>query len=297
MSTYRIQNEFITAEISARGAALQSLRTAEGTEYLWQRDARWWGDSDLTIFPYVARLTEGKYIFQGKEYEMPIHGIAPYAVFEGAQEGDDAVSLKICWNEETLKQYPFRFALTRKFQVRENTLTVTAIIENQDEKTMFFGYGGHPGFNVPIKSRAAEEHASFNDYAIRFESPCQPLHIIFTDDCFVTDERRPFPLQDGRILPLDHHLFDNDAIILENMTRDVSLCDEAGRARVRVRFPDQPYLGLWHAPRTEAPYICIEPWSSLPSRKDIVEDIGRQEDLLRLDPGEVYTTSYEISVF
>ena len=40
-----------------------------------------------------------------------------------------------------------------------------------------------------------------------------------------------------------------------------------------VTYPNMTYLGIWHMPKTDAPYICIEPWSSLPSRKNVVEDL------------------------
>ena len=47
-----------------------------------------------------------------------------------------------------------------------------------------------------------------------------------------------------------------------------------GTRRVTVSYPDMDYIGFWHATLTEAPYVCIEPWSSLPSRQDIVEDLS-----------------------
>ena len=35
---YTIKNEFLTVEVSDEGAQLQSIRGADGTEYLWQAD-------------------------------------------------------------------------------------------------------------------------------------------------------------------------------------------------------------------------------------------------------------------
>ena len=34
---------------------------------------------------------------------------------------------------------------------------------------------------------------------------------------------------------------------------------------LRLSFPDMKYLGVWHAPKTEAPYVCLEPWTSVPA--------------------------------
>ena len=76
-----IENEFLQVTISDAGAELMSIRSADGTEYLWQGDAAYWSDRAPNIFPYVARLTDGCYTYQGKTYHLPIHGFAPTAKF------------------------------------------------------------------------------------------------------------------------------------------------------------------------------------------------------------------------
>ena len=58
---HTIQNEFLTVTAAEKGAQLQSILGRDGTEYLWQGDAKYWSDRALNIFPYVARLTEGSY--------------------------------------------------------------------------------------------------------------------------------------------------------------------------------------------------------------------------------------------
>ena len=61
-----------------------------------------------------------------------------------------------------------------------------------------------------------------------------------------------------------------------------------------LSYPDMNYLGLWHAPRTDAPYVCIEPWSSLPGRDGVVEDFSCRSDLLYATPGETKKTTWTI---
>ena len=50
-------------------------------------------------------------------------------------------------------------------------------------------------------------------------------------------------------------------------------------------------------PKTDAPYICLEPWTSLPSRQDVVEDLEKQPDLIRLEPKNVYKTTWSLETF
>jgi len=65
---------------------------------------------------------------------------------------------------------------------------------------------------------------------------------------------------------------------------------------VTVSFPDMPYLGVWHWPKKDAPYVCIEPWASLPSREGKTAVLEEQADLIRLDPGKTYVNTWMIAV-
>jgi len=148
---------------------------------------------------------------------------------------------------------------------------------------MYFGLGGHPGINVPL-----QQGKHFEDYRLRFGEPCEPLRVGFTETCFLNGEDKPFPLEQEKILPLRHDLFDEDAIVLREMSRSVTLEAACGPS-VTVEYPDMPYLGLWHWPKTDAPYVCIEPWCSLPSRDGVVEALETQPSLLTLAGGETGT--------
>ena len=104
---YQIKNELLTVEIEDLGAQLASIKDNDGIEYLWQGDERYWKDRALNIFPYVARLTEGKYTLDGKTYEMSIHGFARHTVFSVEQKAEDHIVFSMEDNEETREQFPF----------------------------------------------------------------------------------------------------------------------------------------------------------------------------------------------
>ncbi len=287
---YKISNNHLTVEISERGAELQSIKGSDGTEYLWQGDPKYWSDRALTIFPYVARLTEGKYTFKDTTYEMPIHGFAPASNFMVDSQDADRIVMSIESNEETKKMYPFDFIFRVDFSLDGNRLIVKYIVDNKGSSAMYFGLGGHPGFNVPM-----DEGLEFSDYRLDFIDAKNPTFIVFTDDCFVTDERREFPLEEKRYYRLHHDMFDNDAIVLTDTSHKVKLSSDKGSHSVEMHFPDQDVFGFWHWPKTDAPYICLEPWSSLPSRKDIIEDLENQPDLIRLEGNSTYTTAFDIT--
>ncbi len=286
----KIKNNFLTVEISKLGAELQSIKDNNGFEYLWQADEKYWNGKAPNIFPYVARLTEKKYTLFGKTYSMGTHGFARNSVFEAEKISESEVVFKLFENEETLKQYPYKFEFAVSYKLEGSKLINSFYVKNNDAKIMYFGVGGHPGFNVPF-----EKDTEFDDYYIEFENPNEPLRVIFSSDCFVTG-KVPYSLKDGNKLCLYHSLFDDDAIVLENAGHTVTLKSKKGKKGIRAEYPDMRYIGFWHREKSDAPYVCIEPWSSLPSRKGIIEDFETQPGLLKLDQNEEYKTelSFEI---
>ena len=71
---YEISNEYLKVKADTEGAILWSVTDKDGFEYIWQGDDRYWNEHGANLFPYIARLWEKSYIFQGKTYHMDIHG-------------------------------------------------------------------------------------------------------------------------------------------------------------------------------------------------------------------------------
>lgn len=289
---FTIANKHITVTVSQFGAELRKIKGADGTEFLWQGDPGIWKGRAPNLFPYIARLTNGEYSFKGKTYRLPIHGFAPTAEFKMTSMDEGKMIFALTSDSQTLKHYPFEFLFEIMYEIHENTLALTYTIENLGEDIMYFGIGAHPGFNVPINT---SEH--FEDYYLDFTEPCSPIRIGFSEDCFLNGNDKPFPLHEGQMLALSHNIFDNDAIVLKDTPKIVMLKSKHGRRYICIHYPDMKYLGLWHAPHKAASYICIEPWSSLPSRKGIVEDLEQQKDLLSLPAGEVYKATITFEFF
>ena len=95
---------------------------------------------------------------------------------------------------------------------------------------------------------------------------------------------------------MSHDMFDDDAIVLADMASSVALKTRMGAKEICVTYPNMTYLGIWHMPKTDAPYICIEPWSSLPSRKNVVEDLETQPGLVVLEARCEYENGFTIEV-
>ena len=286
-----IRSNDLKVTVSARGAQLQSVQSSDGTEYLWQGDPAYWTSHAPNIFPYVARLTEGKCLYKGKEYGFGNHGLVRYADLEVIESKPDSVTYQLESDEQTLRQYPFPFRYTMRYQAIGKRLVMQTTVENTGSERMYFAVGGHPGFNVPL-----EDGLAFSDYYLEFDEPADPYRILLADSGAVTPEQEHYALQDGRRIPLSHSLFDHDAIVLHHTAKTVTLKAETGKRSVTVSYPDFRYIGFWHKPKTDAPYVCIEPWTSLPSREGIIENLALQSDLLFLDPWAQYRTEWWIEI-
>lgn len=286
-----IENEYLRVRISDRGAELSSIQTKDGTEYLWQGDEKYWADRALNLFPYIARLTDGKYTLEGRTYEMTIHGFVNDSVLSVEEKGGDRVVFQLTESEKTLKMYPFGFVYRVTYELEGRCLKVTFSVENPNGRTMYFGLGGHPGFCVPL-----EKGLSFEDYYLQFSEAGNPVRVGFSPACFLNGEDREYPLAGGDRILLSHDLFDEDAVVLKGMAKQVTLRSDQGSRAIRVSYPQMDYLGIWHMPFTDAPYVCIEPWSSLPSRQDVVEDLAVQPGLIHLPAGDSYGNNLTIEI-
>ena len=291
MKLISIHNEVLTVTLDATGAVLHSIQK-EGLEYLWQGNPTYWARRDANLFPYVGRLTDGAYLLDGKRYPMTIHGFCIGTDFQVTAQGEDFARFTLESSGKTLAMYPFRFAFHVEYRLEGSRIRKTCLVENRDDREMYFGLGGPPGFQVPIGGCGA-----FDDWQLVFSRECAPVRVNLDPANYrLAGTEEPFPTQNGTTIPLTHSLFDLDAVVLKDMAREVCICSPKSEHSVRVSYPDMPFLGLWHAPKTDAPYVCIEPWVSLPSHSAYVEDLAKQEYLIHLPAGETYRNTLCITL-
>lgn len=288
---FTLKNEKLRLTVESLGAEMRSLQTADGTEYLWQGDSKYWTDRAPTLFPFIGRLTNNSYKYLGKEYHMGIHGFAAGMEFSPLEQTDNRLVLELRSSSRTLVQYPFHFVLQITYTLRGETVEISYEVTNLSNTTMPFGIGGHPGFNVPLV-----DGESFENYELEFSVPCRPDRVGFSPAVYLNGQDKEYPLREERFMDLRHDLFNEDAVILKNMARKVTLRSKVSGRGVTVCYPDMPYLGIWHWPNTDAPYVCIEPWSSLPSRQGVVEELSCKSDLVHLASQHSYTALWSISM-
>jgi galactose mutarotase-like enzyme len=102
-------------------------------------------------------------------------------------------------------------------------------------------------------------------------------------------------IENGRILPLRHGLFNNDALVFRNVpSRCLSLKSRKSETAIEVDYQSAPHLGIWQKPG--APYICIEPWHGLPDEKSHNGKIEEKYGIISLEAGGEWRWTHTITV-
>lgn len=289
---YIIQNDYLTVSVADLGAELMSIKTADGHEYLWQGDAKYWSGRAPIMFPICGRLFGGEYTYLGKTYSMPNHGFARSSIFTLKAASKSSVTLELVANEETRAQYPFDFVFDVTFTLINNRLDVKYEVKNKEsERELIFSVGGHPAFNVPI-----DKGISFDDCYVEFNKPCEALRVDFSETCFLTHNDKVYNEKGTKRIDLKHELFDNDAIFLYNVSKEIKLASEKSKRSVTMSFNGMKYIGLWHMPKTDAPYVCIEPWTGIPATDGVTDNLLTKEESIHLPAGYTYKNGYSVSI-
>ena len=285
---YILKNDQLTVTLSDHGAEMISAKRGD-CEYVWQGDEAYWKGQAPILFPICGRLFEQTCTYEGKTYRMGTHGFARSSDFYVKKATDTEIVFGLDANDDTRAVYPFDFALEISYCLEGARLSTTATIRNTGSTVLPATFGGHPGFNVPLDGTGA-----FTDYYLEFGEACSPDEIMMTPTCFLTGKRQAYPLVDGNRLPLSHDLFNIDAIFLSRVANSVTLRSDKTDRAVTLRYSDMPYLGIWHAPRTDAPYLCIEPWCGLPAFDQTIEDLATKPDMFRICPHSQKSVQFSV---
>lgn len=295
MSEYSIRNSYLTIKVDTIGAELTSIcDNATGKEYLWSADPAYWKRHAPILFPVVGSLKEKSYRYQGKDYTLPQHGFARDLEFKLISHNDTELWFSLDASEDTKKVYPFDFRLELGYSLKERQVIAYWRVVNTGKEKMHFSIGGHPAFYCPLDPEQKQ-----SDYYFAFDTK-QPIRYLLVNEQGLEvklpmEAQHVLPTDDG-IVRIDSHLFDHDALIIEDhQCHQVSLLDADQKPYLRVSF-DAPLFGLWSPPGKQAPFVCIEPWYGRCDSSDFSGTLEERDYSNSLSIGEVFEKSYRIEI-
>jgi galactose mutarotase-like enzyme len=296
-----LKNQTLTIKINPKGAELTSVFNHQNqTEYMWSADANFWGKFSPVLFPIVGSLKDNLYRFEGKEYHLPRHGFAREREFLVENASDESVTFLLTHDEKTLKIYPFAFEFRLKYEINENSLSVTYSVKNIDDKTMYFSVGGHPAFALPLST-----DTSYEDYYLEFNQTENFQRWGLVEGGLIASKPTDFLLNTNR-LALTKELFYEDAIVFKNLqstevilksnafTESDDSQTEEKKPQLKFNFKDFPYLGIWAA--KDANFVCIEPWCGIADSENHNQQLTEKEGIIALEVDKIFEKTWTISV-
>ena len=124
--------------VLSKGAELSSYKV-DGKEFMWDRQPEFWAASSPVLFPFVGVIKDGKYVFEGKDYEITTrHGFARNNDFDLVEKGENFLKFKFSSNEETLEKYPFEFDFFLVYTITDKWLEIKYEVLNKTKVDMYF---------------------------------------------------------------------------------------------------------------------------------------------------------------
>ncbi len=285
-----LRNRFFAATIFERGAELASLVSASGTEHIWNGDPAWWTGRAPILFPIVGSLRGGSYTHEGRRYSLPNHGFGRISDFTVTGTSGTGAELRLAADEDTRRVYPFEFALTVAFRLKNDGIAVTYRVENTGAGPLLFSLGSHPGFMVPFAG------GTIDDYYVQLDRVERDERWFVVPDTGLIDAHRTEPVfTDGNRIRLSKTVFDRGALVFKHpRSRTFSLRNDLNEHAVTVITEGAPYLGIWAKPG--APYVCIEPWHGIADSTEFSGTLSEKEGIIALGPGRSFETGYRILI-
>ncbi len=295
MSEYSIQNSYLIIKADTAGAELTSIKDkVTGTEYLWNADPAFWKRHAPILFPVVGSLKEKSYTYQGKTYSLPQHGFARDMEFALLSQTDTELWFSVEANDTTRQVYPFEFRLELGYRLDGRKVTALWKVSNTGKDRMYFSIGGHPAFLYPLQPSEKQSDCYFG-----FDTKESLRYLLVNEqglEVKLPKEEQYILQSDQGIVPIDSHMFDRDALIIEDhQCHQVSLLDSAKKPYLRVSF-DAPLFGLWSPAGKKAPFVCIEPWYGRCDSSDFTGSLEEREYSNSLSAGEIFEKSYSIEI-
>jgi len=110
-------------------------------------------------------------------------------------------------------------------------------------------------------------------------------------------EKEPTPLlENSNHLPLTKKLFEKDALVFKHLrSTAVTLKSAKSDRGLNFDFTGFLFLGLWAAPNAD--FVCIEPWCGIADSIDTNQELKQKEGIYETDPGEVWSRSWQLTLF
>ena len=199
-----IKDGGLSALIAPNNGGMVAQLTIDGTDILMLNESA----IDLTpmgaggspvMFPFPSKTKDDRYIHNGREYQMPMHGLMKNATFALRSRSENTVVLW-CDGSSSQKEanYPFDYELEIEYKVSGNSLFTTANVTNKSDSPLPHYLGWHPFFKATDKPSLKFDHSMtvhYNYFDCKDEPSIYDMDLSERwDNVFHTPEKKEFTL-------------------------------------------------------------------------------------------------------
>ncbi len=289
---FRLAFDDQAATVVEVGAAVREFRVGDRDVFqTYAESAFSTGFHGAVLVPWPNRLADGRYEFDGDEYQVPItepsrmtalHGLSPWRPWTLVEHEADRVSLRLSLLPSP--GYPFYLDTMVDYRLGANGLRVTTTSRNVGDRACPYAVGFHPWLS--------SGEATLDECTLSLDA----THRFVADDRLLpTGEEAvvgtPYDFREQRLL---------GSLVLDDAFTGVPR-DADGRAWVRLSGPDGRAAAIWMDGSCDYWQLCTgdmlpahqarrglaaEPMTAAPNA--FVTGRGLQ----RLEPGEHVTTTW-----
>lgn len=288
----QIENEYLRVRVTEKGGSMTSIYDKKrNEELLYQPIEESWQGQDVCVFPFVARLVDGKYHFHGKEYSFKNHGLIRYMKGFGYSDGRDLL-IEFVSDEDTFKRYPFSFRFYSYYHLEKNSLMVHYFVFNDSSFDMPFMVGGHPAFLLPGERKEKEFDISGN--YLTFEKEEKLIRIAQEETSSFNVEDVDYGITDK--ISLNKKMFEkiNTYIFKANDFSRITLHKKDGHT-ITMDKGNTPFFTLWSG-NSYGNFIAMEPWNGIPDYVNPNLEMDKKPGIQMLKPRGKFDFSYKIIV-
>lgn len=290
---YYIENDYLKVGINSFGGSLTSIyNKLNNHEMLYQPRENGWSGQDAVIFPFVGRLKNKEYTVNNKKYSMEIHGLIRYTEVEVTKHEDEKIILKYESNENSLKNYPFKFIFNIIYTLNDNKLSVKYEVVNNDEKTLYYGVGGHPAFICD--GCDLDDYFDISGNYITIETDKQIGKIELNEQgTFIVGKGNE--VCDKTIHLSKEYIMKEKTLIIDSSNIKNVTLNRINKDKVIISLYDCNYLAFW-TDEKHGNFIAIEPWWSLPDYEEDSIELSEKPSILSLESGKSKVHEYVITI-
>ena len=279
MNKVTLTNDLLQLEADSHGATLHSVvYRPTGSQLVWNGAPDAWKFRDVVMFPVIGRWDY--YTVNGDRYATDMgHGVVRTQHFD-VQLQEDKVVFTTRYDQETLRQYPFKFQLQVTMTLQSDGWTTDYTVTNLDERDIPYYIGAHPGF------------VTTGGDVLKFEP--QTLKLFPLDGKGrVSGDARQFAVDE---IQVDKQLFARyNTVVMPRPSGDKVTLVRGDGLSVTVYYGDCSTLAVWSNSQC-GQFVCIEPWWGICEVADSSSELSEKPFVNILSKGEsrTYTLKYVV---